>query len=331
MAFSRNYFRADKELSVIFLMVAITGFLFFFVSNQRAFLNFFYIPVLFSAYFFGKRHATLSSLFSLILISVLAFYYPSTFTFEDDSFFYKWLDLATWGGFLIITGYFMGHLYEKKESANREIKKTYQGIIEMMSLIIDSTDKAAQSHSYKVSVISGMIARDMGLSETWVENIRIAALLHDLEKLDVGSEVLTKLGSLPGDECENLQIRTIRGPDTLEPVCGKILDILPLILYHNEKFDGSGKLGMFGENIPLGARIIAVADAFDYLIYHSSRHKDPKPLNVKEEIVKNADRHFDPRVVKAFLSVYPQFNVESPERFHLGSDSSKDLAASLKK
>jgi HD-GYP domain-containing protein (c-di-GMP phosphodiesterase class II) len=315
MAAARNlkpYFRVDKELSVVFLLISITGFVFFFVSNQRAFLNFFYLPVLISAYFFGSRHATQSAFFSIILISLVAFYYPSTFTFENDSNFYKWLDITTWGGFLIITGYFMGHLYEKKESANREIKKTYQGIIEMMSLIIDSTDKAAKSHSYKVSVISGMIARDMGLSEIWIENIRIAALLHDLEKLDVGSEVLTKLGNLPDHECENLQIRTTRGPDTLEPLCGKILDILPLILYHNERFDGSGKLGMFGENIPLGARIIAVADAFDNLASRSREERDSKHLNPKHEIAKNSGKHFDPRVVKALITVHSHFDSKPP-------------------
>jgi HD-GYP domain-containing protein (c-di-GMP phosphodiesterase class II) len=317
----RRYFRVDRELSIVFLLIAITGFVFFFVSNQRAFLNFFYLPVLFSAYFFGRRHATQSAFFSIILISLLAFYYPSTFAFENDGSFYKWLDIATWGGFLIITGYFMGHLYEKKESANREIKKTYQGIIEMMSLIIDSTDKATQSHSYKVSIISGMIARDMGLSEMWVENIRIAALLHDLEKLDVGSEVLAKLGNLPGEECENLQVRATRGPDTLEPVCGKILDILPLILYHTEKFDGTGKVGMFGENIPLGARIIAVADHYDNLISPLPGRRDPKPLNAKDEIAKKAGRHFDPRIVKAFLTVSPQLQIESAEGIRLAADS----------
>lgn len=309
---SAKYFKIDKELIIVFLLVAIAGTVFFFVSNQRAFLNFFYLPVLISAYFMGKRHATYSAVFSIILISLIAFYYPSTFTFNINSEFYKWLDIGTWGGFLIITAYYMGLLYEKKERANREIKKTYQGIIEMMSMIIDSADKAGHSHSYRVSVVSGMIARDMGLSELWVENIRIAALLHDLGKLDVGSEVLNKLSKLPCGEYDNMQIRATHGPDTLEPMCGKILDIMPLILYHAEKFDGSGNLAMAGDDIPLGARIIAVADAYDSLLYDSHDRKGRAPSDAKQEIIKHTMTHFDPRVTKAFSSILPSLEVGAP-------------------
>ena len=320
MPFQNNSFKRfkiDKELIIIFLLVTIAGTVFFFVSNQRAFLNFFYIPVLVSAYSLGKHHATYSAVFSIILISLIAFYYPSTFTFDVDSEFYKWLDIATWGGFLVITAYSMGLLYEKKESANREIKKTYQGIIEMMSMIIDSADKAGKSHSYRVSVISGMIARDMGLSELWVENIRIAALLHDLGKLDVGSEVLNKLSKLTGGEYEYMQIRTTRGPDTLEPMCGKILDILPSILYHNEKFDGTGNLAMAGDEIPLGARIIAVADAYDSLVYDSPSRKNLTTPEAKQEIIKYTMTRFDPRVIKAFSSILP--SLEAGDTFPVES------------
>ena len=307
-----NYFNIDRELAIVFLLVAITGTVFFFVSNQRAFLNFFYLPVLISAYFFGRRHATQSAFFSVLLISLIAYYYPFTFTFDTNSEFYRWLDIVTWGGFLIITGYYMGHLYEKKERANREIKKTYQGIVEILSLIIDATDKATQNHSYRVSVISGMIARDMGLSEVWVENIRIAGLLHDLGKLDVGSEVLNKLSNSPGGECENMRVRTVSGPDMLEPMCGKILDILPSILYHNEKFDGSGVLGMAGDDVPLGARIIAVADAYDSIVAVPPFRNGLKPLDAQQEVIKHSKTLFDPRVVKAFSSIFPALEMGIP-------------------
>jgi HD-GYP domain-containing protein (c-di-GMP phosphodiesterase class II) len=305
-----KHFRIDKELVIVFFLVAIAGTVFFFVSNQTAFLNFFYLPVLISAYFFGRRHATQSAVFSILLVSVIAFYYPSTFSFHADSEFSRWLDVGTWGSFLVITAYFMGHLYEKKESAHREIKKTYEGIIEMMSLIIDSTDKAAQSHSYRVSIISGMIAREIGLSEVWVENIRIAALLHDLGKLDVGSEVLNKLGKLSGEDTDDMRVRTTRGPDTLEPLCGKILDILPSILYHNVNFDGSGDITMIGDDIPIGARIIAVADAYDSLVFAPPDLKSLTPLLAKQEIIKHAGTHFDPGVVNAFSAISPRLGTE---------------------
>jgi len=307
-----KYFRVDKELIIVFFLVAVTGIVFFFVPNQSDFLNFFYLPVLIGAYFFGKRYATHSALFSIILVSLIAYYYPSTFTLHMTGELYRWLDIATWGCFLVITGYFMGHLYEKKERANKEIKKTYQGIIEMMSLIIDSTDKATQSHSYRVSVISGMVAREMGLSEVWVENIRIAALLHDLGKLGVSSELLKRLDKMTSEEYGRMEIRTMRGTDTLEPVCGKILDILPSILYNREKFDGSGDFNMAGDEIPLGARIIAVADTYDSLISDPTSRKDTSTADIQRHLIEHAQTDFDPGVLKALISVLPRLEVKIP-------------------
>jgi putative nucleotidyltransferase with HDIG domain len=307
-----EYFKVDRELIIVFLLVSITGILFFFVSNQRAFLNFFYLPVLVGAYFFGRRYATQSALFSVLLIMIIAFAYPATFSFSSDTEFYKWLDIITWAGFLVITGYCMGFLYEKKEKANREIRQTYRGIIEMLSLIIDSADRQTQSHSYRVSVISEMIAREMMNNEEEVERIRVAALLHDLGKLGVSNEVLGKIGKLSAEEKEHIKAHAKFGADLLEPVGGRMLQILPLIMYHHERHDGSGYQKMKGEAIPLGARIIAVADVYDSLISDRSYRQGLPPFQAREEIINNSGGHFDPEVVKAFLTILPKLDTESP-------------------
>ena len=190
------YFKVDKELIIIFLLVAITGFIFFFISNQRAFLNLFYLPVITGAFFFGKRYATLSATLSVLLIVLVSVGYPDNFLAISKDPLSKWLDLGTWGGFLVITGYCIGHLYDKKEQALQDIKKTYSGIMEMLSLIIDSVDQETQSHSNRVSTIAVMIARAMRRPEAEIENIRAAALLHDLGKLGVSNDVLQKMGPL---------------------------------------------------------------------------------------------------------------------------------------
>ena len=307
-----RYFRIDRELSIVFSLVAITGIIFFFVSNQRAFLNFFYLPVLIGAYFFGKRYATQSGVLSIILVCAVAYYYPDTFTTPLEDTFQRWLDIATWGSFLLVAAYFMGHLYEKKEKANEEIKKTYQGIMEIMSLVIDSADSATQSHSYRVSVISGMIAREMGLSETWVENIRAASLLHDLGRFGVSREVLNKFSKSTCPEYAHMRLHTKQGADTLDPVCGKILDILPSMLYYGEKYDGSGDSRMVGDDIPLGARIIAVADAYDSLLGDPSSQKGLTPSDAKQQVTRRATTDFDPGVIKAFISVCPRLEGELP-------------------
>jgi putative nucleotidyltransferase with HDIG domain len=309
----KEFFRVDKELLIVFLLVAISGFIFFFVYDQRAFLNFFYLPVLVGAYYFGKRYATFSALLSFIMISIITCAYPDTFISNfPENRLNLWLDILTWGGFLIITGYFMGLLYEKKESANKEIQATYRGIVEMLSLVIDSVDKETQSHSYRVSVISEMIAREMRCPEEEIENIRIAALLHDIGKIGVSNNVLQKLGKLSPEERSHMNTHTRHGADVLLPMGGRVLQLIPFVLYHHEKYDGSGPQGLAGEKIPLGARIIAVADVYDALISDRPYRKGLPPLQVREEILSNSGTQFDPQIVKIFDHILPKIDFDIP-------------------
>jgi putative nucleotidyltransferase with HDIG domain len=309
---SASLLKVDKELIIISLLVAITAIIFFFVSNQRAFLNLFYLPVLLGAYFFGRRYATLASLFSIILISVVAYVYPVTFNFAKNDEFYRWLDIVTWGGFLLIAGYLMGLLYEKKEQGARDIRRTYQGIIEMLSLIIDSVDQHTHSHSYRVSLFAEKIASKMGCSEQEVENIRIAALLHDLGKIGINHEVLAKIGELSRRDWEHIKGHTGRAADFLEPLGGRVMDLIPLILGHHEQYGGGGYHSLIGEDIPLGARIIAVADVYDALTSDRPYRRAISPYQARNEIATNSGTHFDPRVVKAFESVFPAFDAAYP-------------------
>jgi putative nucleotidyltransferase with HDIG domain len=308
-----GYFKVDKELIIVFLLVAISGIIFFFVYNQRAFLNFFYLPVLVGAYFFGKRYATSSALLSVIIISIIAYVYPGTFIHSSmDSKLSLWLDIVTWGCFLTVTGYYMGLLYEKKENAYKELQITYRGIVEMLSLVIDSVDKETQSHSYRVSIIAEMIAKEMRCPEEEIENIRIAALLHDIGKIGVSSMILQKVGKLSPDERNHMGIHTKYGADMLHPMGGRVQQLIPLVLHHHERYDGSGSQGLEAENIPLGSRIIAVADVYDALISDRPYRRGLPPLQAKEEILSNAGKQFDPNIVRAFDNIFPKIDFELP-------------------
>ncbi|PKN12768.1 MAG: hypothetical protein CVU69_05240 [Deltaproteobacteria bacterium HGW-Deltaproteobacteria-4] len=307
-----SYWKVDKELIIIFLLVAITGFIFFYVANQRAFLNFFYLPVVLGAYFYGKRYATLAAFFSVILIFSVAYVYPATFSFNADETLMRWLDLVTWGGFLLITGYAMGLLYERKEKLSKEIQKTYLGVIEMLSHVIDSVDKETHNHSYRVSLIAEKLAMAMDCPRHEVENIRIGALLHDIGKIGVTSEVLGKAGQLTSEEFSQIQKHPKHGAKFIEPVGGRILELLPFILQHHEHFDGTGYHGLQGKEISLGARIIAVADVYDALVSDRAYRKALTPSQARSEITTNSGSHFCPDVVNVFEEIFSQLDVESP-------------------
>lgn len=301
MTNSRLNLKVDKELIIISLLVIITGIIYFFVNNQRAFLNFFYLPVLIGAFFYGKKHGTYSAVLSVLMIFAIAYFIPDTFSESSNNInLGKWLDISIWGGFLILTGYAVGFLYEKKEKYNSELKRTYYGVITMLSIVIDSVDKQTQNHSYRVAKYSEDIAKAGGLSESEVEDIRTAALLHDIGKIGVSAEVLNKIGNLTEEEKKELVTHTGKASDLLEPLGGKVLKILPLILNHHERYDGKGYYGLIGNSIPIGARIIAVADVYDALTTDRPYRKALLPIEARNEIINGSGTHFDPEVVKYF-------------------------------
>ena len=244
---------------------------------------------------------------------LLAYLAPDSFAVQTghNAELFKWLDLITWGLFLVFTGYCMGILYEKKEESRKELQRTYNGIIEMLSLVIESADNYTQSHSHRVSMISEMIAKKMRLGEFDVETIRVAALLHDLGKVGVSEAVLQKVTELTAQERVSMRRHAWLAVNMLEPLGETIGDILPIILHHHEKFDGSGYYKTAHENIPLGARIIAVADVYDALTTDRPYRKAFGPLQAKQEIVSNSGTHFDPQVVAAFIQIFPYLEADN--------------------
>jgi putative nucleotidyltransferase with HDIG domain len=303
--------KINRDLVVVFFLVAITGFIFYCIDNQRAFLNFFYLPVLFGAYCLGKRYATLAAVFSIILVSTVAYIYPTTFSADSDGEWSRWLDLGIWGCFLVVTGYTMGMLYEQKERSLQEVRATYQGVLEMLSLVIDSVDRETHNHSYRVSLLAEQIAREVGCSDREVEQIRIAGMLHDLGKIGTSAAVLNKLGKLTEEEQRHVKKHPRHAAQVLKTVGGELLVLIPMILYHHEKFDGSGYHGISGKDIPLGARIIAVADVYDALAYDRPYRSALSPEEAIAEIVTNTNRHFDPEVVTAFMSLAQKLRLDT--------------------
>ena len=305
----KKQFVVDKELVIIFLLVVVASFIYFLVANQRAFLNFFYLPVLLGSYFFGKKHGTYSAVLSVIMVFSMAYFVPGTFSVNKggmvNNSLSKWADIVTWGGFLIITGYAIGVLYEKKEKYYKELSQTYQGIVTMLSLVVDSVDRYTQNHSYRVSKYAERMAMAAHLSEPETEDIRIAALLHDLGKIGVSAEILNKIGGLSEEERREMSSHTKKAEDILDPLGGRVLSILPLIINHHERHDGNGYNSLMGDSIPIGAKIIAVADVYDALTTDRPYRKALTPLEGRDEIVKGSGTHFDPETVMYFEHIFP--------------------------
>ena len=313
MSIQQQLERVNKELWLVLSLFVIAALINFVVSAERMVLAFYTLPTVFSAYIYGRRHATLTATASVLLVILLVYFNPLIFAESSRSMVpaSEWLDITVWGGTLIVTGYMMGTLYERKDEQLRELRETYHGILMILRHFI-SKDKYTENHSYRVSVYAAKIAAQFGMDSERIEDIRASALLHDIGKLDISRQILYKAARLTEDEFTEMQTHVEKGVAMLEPVGGSLRRILPIILSHHDKYDGSGYHPTHGEDIPLEARIIAVADVFDSLTSDRPYRKAMSPFEVREILTKGAGTEFDPKVVEAFLVAFKKGEMEVP-------------------
>ena len=304
--------RVNKELWVLFSLFAIALLLNHLIAAQRMVLSFYVLPTIASAYFYGRRHGTLTAFASVLLVVGLLLFRNSTTTetgVQVGMAYTQWLEVAVWGGSLIITGYLMGTLYEHKNAQINELRETYQGVLMILRHFI-SKDTYTENHCYRVSVYATRIAAQMNLGPDRIEDVRAAALLHDIGKLDISRDLLYKAAKLTREEYEAVQEHVARGVDMLEPVGGALRRVIPIILSHHDKFDGSGYHPTSGEAIPLESRIIAVADVYDALTSDRPYRKAMSPFEARDVITNGAETEFDPKVIAAFNTLFKRGELE---------------------
>lgn len=193
---------------------------------------------------------------------------------------------------------------EELEQAHEKVKAASLETIYRLSIASEYKDEDTGAHIKRMSNYSAIIARQMGLGETMVENILYAAPMHDLGKIGIPDRVLLKPGKLDSEEWEIMKEHAIIGARILEGSEAEFIKLGEVIaMCHHEKWDGSGyPYNLKGEEIPLAARIVALADVFDALTSKRA-YKEPFTLEKSLEIItEGKGTHFDPDVVNAFLS-----------------------------
>jgi len=191
-------------------------------------------------------------------------------------------------------------LEERVEEQTGEIRKLFLGAIEALVSALEAKDKYTGGHSRRVTQIALALGKELGLSPQDMEDLRWGSLLHDVGKIAIQEVIQNKPGRLTPEEYEHIMTHAHIGALIVQPVVnGKISE---MIEHHHDHYDGSGLHQVIaGNDIPLGARIIAVADAFDAM---TSDRPYRSAMSVKEaidEIKRSAGAQFDPVVVTAFL------------------------------
>ncbi len=212
---------------------------------------------------------------------------------------------------------------DQLQKANREIlamserlRETYDATLEALAAALDARDSETGGHSGRVTVYTMDMARELGVVEDsadWLD-IERASLLHDVGKIGVSDAILNKPGPLTSEEWQQMRKHPAIGHEMLKDV--KFLSIAAGIVYaHHERYDGKGyPTGLKGEDVPLGARIFAVADAFDAMTSNRPYRRALSVDKACEEIVNNSGTQFDPSVVEAFLRCLPEWSAGLKER-----------------
>jgi len=185
-----------------------------------------------------------------------------------------------------------------------ELEEIYDTTVENLMTALDLRDVETFGHSQTVSKYCQVLARLLGINQqTRLDNIRKGSLLHDIGKIAIPDSILKKPGQLTPDEWEKIRLHPSLGFGLIKEM-KMLTEVGHIILYHHEKYDGSGyPRGLKREEIPLESRIFALADALDAITSHRPYRAERDFRTAREEIIKNTASHFDPQVVEAFCSI----------------------------
>jgi putative two-component system response regulator len=194
-------------------------------------------------------------------------------------------------------------LEDKVEEQTEEIRKTFLGAVKALAEALEAKDPYTNGHSKRVTELAVTLARESGMSEQEQEQIRLAGLVHDIGKIGVPEAILHKPDRLTEEEFDFIKEHPAAGERILKPIISD-KTVLAIVRYHHERFAGGGyPEGLAGEDIPIGSRLMSVADAYDAMTscrpYRSALH----PEKARNQLLINRGSQFDPDAVDLFMTL----------------------------
>ncbi|MES2459563.1 MAG: HD domain-containing phosphohydrolase [Armatimonadota bacterium] len=195
--------------------------------------------------------------------------------------------------------------------SKNELQQLYTSTVESLALAIDAKDRYTNEHIQRVKEVAVRIGIKLGLEGDDLRALETGALLHDIGKLAIPEQILSKTGRLTDEEFEKIKLHPDMGAKILQPVPFPF-PVMPIVRHHHERWDGKGyPSGLKGEAIPLGARILAVADVYDALTSDRSYRRGWSTEKTMEHIRANSGTHFDPAIVNAFFEIVDDYVKET--------------------
>jgi hypothetical protein len=289
--------KINPELWLLLFLVLIAAMLNFVVASQRMALVFYFLPTLYSAYHFGRRHATLTAVASIILVVLLVFLNPVMFTRRVEIPFGLWFDLIVWGGILMVAGYATGTLYEHNQKSLREMEEGYDGMLVILQNFL-ANQKYSETHAYRISLCATRIAEAVGLDAGSLEDIRTAALLFNMKDLGISNEVLCKAAQVSQEDLQ----RSGRNRKTISKgaaMGGSLRRAIPTFLSERQLRQDGGK----PEDASLEVQILSMAEEYEALTT-GQRATKMSPAQAVQEVMKRTEGRYDSLIVGGFKKAF---------------------------
>lgn len=305
---AKDIFYRHFEKIVVGILIIITAITHCWVVNKLMFLDVYFLPTLVAGYIMGRRGGIAVAVFSVALVVYFVVGSPTAYA-EGMSQANLIFDITLWACFLILTSIVVGSLYEQNKEKTSELKETYEGVLEILAKFIDSADQYTQGHSQRVAELATEMAIRMNLPDRQTETIRVAALLHDIGKVDISTDIILKAAKLSTDEIDELKSHVKKGEVILKPFKQLFRDAVAIIVAHHKYYDNSGYGTGSGEEIPLDSYnavslgVLTIADAYDAMISDRPYRTGKTPREAVLEIKSLSGKQFDPVLVNKFVDV----------------------------
>jgi hypothetical protein len=290
--------KINPELWLLLFLVVIAAILNFLVASQRMALVFYFLPTLFSAYHFGRRHATLTAVASVVLVVLLTFLNPAMFNRHDLPFDARWFDFTLWGGVLMVAGYATGTLYERNQKTLREMEDGYDGMLVILQNFL-ANQKHSDTHAYRISMCATKIAEAVGLDSGSVEDIRMAALLFNMKELGITNEVLCKAAQVSQEDLRHAMQNRGKAQSKAGAMSGSLRQAIPIFLSERQLRQNGGK----PEDASFEVQILSLAEEYETLT-SVDRGAKMSPAQAGQEVIKRAGSRYDSLVLNGFTTAF---------------------------
>ena len=287
--------RVAIESILLLSLCLIAAMVQFYAQSLPMALCFYFLPTLYSAYCFGRRHATLTAFACVFLVVLLGFLndlMPShaVLTLPGERLF----NFAIWAGILVVAGYFMGTLYERKEAMTSDIRDSFSGLLLVLQHAMEN-EKFRTGESQRVVQASTLMAEAMGLGADRIELLRSAVALRDLGKLGISNDILYKAANVTRAEVVESFRKPRKSDERTQAVGNSLRRVIPIIIAEQIVQEQGAR----SVNVPIEAHILAVADAYQALISGDGVN-GMSPDQAEEQIFMGAGEKFNRGVVDAF-------------------------------